>query len=198
MRHANLENALASILSQYPEGKSEYELFGLLQQAPFALFDKNCLSEPLLLFQSHFVLFHSLYQLRSLYLKEQIADIEIHSTLIKLQPYQSQKEGLTELDSLQAYYLDWRNFSTTSGHDVEQLLTQFWTAMGKGSVSIALDEVKAAFQYFELDVDSDLRQVKTVYRKYQHLHHPDKGGETQKAQQTEANFNLLKTYLSQP
>jgi hypothetical protein len=195
LRHLELENALSLILKQYPEGKSEYELFRLLQARPYQIFDKNCLSEPLLMFQSHFVLFHSLYQLRATYLSEQVADIRIHPSNIRLWPYHNNKPGMTEPDKLQGYYLDWNNFSDTTEGDVEKLLQSFWKAMQGQQSMPDRESIKAAYAYFELAADSDFRQVKTAYHKYQHLHHPDKGGDKQKSQQIEANFQRLKAYL---
>lgn len=196
MRHLELENALSLILKQYPEGKSEYEIFSILQQAPYQIFDKTSLSEPLMLFQSHFVLFHCLYQLRADYLSEQIADIDIHTTNIKLLPYQRNKPELSKLDRLQVYYLDWNNFSDTSEQDVAILLDNFWSSMSGRNTPIDTNKVEAAYEYFDLPMNSDLRQVKTIYHKYQHLHHPDKGGDKNISQQIEANFKCLKSYLS--
>lgn len=195
MRHLNLEQALAAILKQYPEGKSEYALFTLLQQPPFELFAKNSLAEPLILFQSHFVLFHSLYQLRARYLHQQSADIAIHTSHIQLLPYQVNKPELTEPDRLQAYYLDWSNFAATSAQDVTCLLDSFWKKMQGLKTQTELDDIAIAYQFFDLPYNSDIRLVKSAYFKFQHLHHPDKGGDISKSQQTEANFKRLKKYL---
>ena len=103
---------------------------------------------------------------------------------------------MTEPDKLQGYYLDWNNFSDTTEGDVEKLLQSFWKAMQGQQSMPDRESIKAAYAYFELAEDSDFRQVKTAYHKYQHLHHPDKGGNKEKSQQIEANFKRLKAYLS--
>lgn len=196
MRHLGLEQALLEILEQHPLGQSEYQIFSLLQQAPYTLFDKNCLSESLLLFQSHFILFHALYQLRAQFLLNKQADMCINASLIRLLPYHSHAKGLEAENKLEKYYLDWNNFAQTKEQDVEFLLDTFWQKMaGKVVVNTDPKLVEAAYLAFDLPLDSELRLVKARYHKLQHIHHPDKGGCYQQAQQIEQHFQQLKIYL---
>jgi len=196
LRHLGLEQALLEILDQHPQGQSEYQIFKLLQETPYSLFDKNCLSESLLLFQSHFILFHVLYQLRAQFLLNKQADMCINASLIRLLPYHSHAKGLEAENKLEKYYLDWNNFAQTKEQDVEFLLDTFWQKMaGKVVVNTDPELVEAAYLAFELPMDSELRLVKARYHKLQHIHHPDKGGCYQQAQQIEQHFQQLKIYL---
>ena len=195
MRNHHLENSLRDILATQPAGLSEYQLILILQAAPYNLFDKNALAEPLSLFQCHFVLFHSLYQIRAEYLREQQYDILIQANLIQRLPYEAGKPGIAAIDKLQQYYLDWQNFSTTQADDVDLLLTQFWRKMAGLRSEPELDEIHQAYQDFGLPPDSSLDALKREYRRLLHVHHPDKGGDTTHSQHIDKQFHLLKQYL---
>ncbi len=54
---------LQEMLRAYPAGISEYELIRALSSAGESRFDADCLCNNLSLFQTHFFLFHNLYQL---------------------------------------------------------------------------------------------------------------------------------------
>lgn len=184
------------LLERYPEGKSEYDYFTLLQTEPFAVFRHDALSEPLRLFQSHFILFHALYQLRAQFRSEQSFDIVISATSIKKVPLQIGDGELDHIDELQSYYLDWQNFAQTEQKDVEALLDDFWSKMSGGDAhSFSKTEISAAYQAFDLPYNSDLKLVKARYYHQLHSHHPDKGGEHIKAQFFEHHYRLLKSYL---
>ena len=202
MQHLHLEKYLVDILSEHPQGLSEYQLIGILQQPPYEVFDKTALSETLTLFQSHFVLFHSLYQLRAQGLRAKQYDLQIFATDIKFLPYVSEGVGLAAVDKLQNYYLDWQNFAVTTEQDVETLLSQFWYAMTGGKKNLSIDDavlskITEAYKAFELPMDSKMSVVKSTYLHLQHRHHPDKGGDKKRSQQLEAQFQLIKDYLRQ-
>lgn len=191
-----LRNCLIEILNNYPEGKSEYALFSLLQKAPYEVFNVNALSEPLSLFQSHFILFHCLYQLRTQYRTTKFVDIQINATCIKLLPYRVAEGAIARLDKLQDYYLDWQNFAQTDRDDVRDLLESFWRRMSREKTcTIKNEQIVGAYKAFDLPFDSQLNEVKARYRKLQHIHHPDKGGEHHRAQYYEKQFSILKLYL---
>ena len=195
MRNHHLENSLREILAAESEGLSEYQLIQILQAPPYSVLDKNVLAEPLSLFQCHFVLFHSLYQIRAEYLRAQQYDVLIQANHIQRLPYVAGKAGIGAIDKLQHYYLDWENFSTTQADDVELLLTQFWRKMAGLNSQPDLDEIYQAYCEFGLPVDSPLNAVKREYRRLLHLHHPDKGGNTMQTQHIDKQFRLLKNYL---
>jgi hypothetical protein len=193
-----LLDALEKILPQHTLGISEYNLLRILQQKPYQLFSSEGLSDPLLLFQTHFMLFNALYQLRDRWQKEQKANVDILVTHIRLLPYQKGQTGLSREDKLRAYYLDWQNFSNTDKYDVELLIKSFWELMSGGIKKRQQDPeaIRNAYKCLLLRYPSDFSQVKRQYRKLLHQYHPDKGGETVKTQNIEAAFSVLKIHLS--
>lgn len=190
--------ALEKILPQHSLGISEYNLIQLLQNPPYKIFIKGGMSDPLILFQTHFILFNALYQLKDLWQQEQKANLDILVTHIRYLPYQKGQVALCKEDKLRAYYLDWQNFSDTNKQDVELLIDSFWDFMTGdiNKIQQAPETVKNAYKCLMLKESSDFPQVKRQYRKLLHQYHPDKGGETEKAQQIEKAFNVLKIHLS--
>ncbi len=57
------EQHLLKVLLLHPAGLSEFELIQKLEAEEQPGFEKDCLKGNLSLFQTHFFLFHSLYQL---------------------------------------------------------------------------------------------------------------------------------------
>jgi hypothetical protein len=194
-----LLEALQDILPQHPLGIGEYDLLQVLQQAPYKLFSGVALADPLVLFQTHFMLFHALYVLKDKWLQEQNAMLDILVTHIRYLPYESGQEGLAKEDKLRAYYLDWQNFSATDKQDVERLIESFWKLMSGVDMQTQQDPetVRLAYQSLHLPQDADFYAVKRQYHRLQHQYHPDKGGETAKAQEIERAFSVLKMYLKQ-
>lgn len=197
MHQQKLLTALENILPQHSLGISEYGLLKVLQQKPYQLFSKEGLSDPLLLFQTHFILFNALYHLRDRWQAEQKASLDILVTHIRLLPYQKGQIALRKQDKLRAYYLDWQNFSDTNKQDVERLIENFWDYMAGDNKPLPISQVTLvkAFKCLLLNDQADFWEVKRQYRKLLHQHHPDKGGETKKAQQLEEAFNLLKSHF---
>ncbi|MDG1751223.1 MAG: DNA-J related domain-containing protein [Thalassotalea sp.] len=198
MPQHKLLTALEKILPQHSLGISEYNLIQILQKPPYQVFIKGGMSDPLILFQTHFILFNALYQLKDLWQAEQKANLDILVTHIRFLPYQKGPVALSKEDKLRTYYLDWQNFTDTNKQDVELLIESFWDFMAEDIKSIPQTPavIKNAFECLLLNEDADFSQVKRQYRKLLHQYHPDKGGETIKAQQIEEAFNVLKKHLS--
>ncbi len=197
-------NALVTLLAQWQdilrEGTSEYELIRALQAKPLAFFSEQAMRDPLLLFQTHFTLYNALYQLKDIWLESQQGLLEIHGTRIHLHAYQPQDPALTHADPLRTYYLDWKNFDTTSKQDVEDLLDTFWTRMtGEDAASQSnqqrIDEAMAI-----LDIAGDTHLSKAVlkrqYRKCLHDCHPDKGGRAEDTRNVVNAYSVLLEHCS--
>lgn len=106
-------------------------------------------------------------------------------------PYARAAAGLAEQDALREYYLDLSNLRDTHEDDVERLLASFWTRM-QGS-----DEKRAALELFELDRSPQpltLELIKHRYRQLVSLHHPDRGGSTQRLQSINLAMEILARY----
>jgi hypothetical protein len=194
-----LKDSLESFQTQFIQGTSEYELIKALQEPPYALFNKGALSDSLVMFQTHFVLFHCLYQLRNTWRAERVGELEIGPTLIKLHESVPREPALETADPLADYYLNWDNLKDTDAAGVEALLESFWQKMGGiSSVELATqDEIQHAITLLELpSVDNlTVAQLKQHYRKQQHAAHPDKGGSIEQSQLVLQAYTLLRKYL---
>ena len=203
-KHAELQVLLQDILStfkaQFIEGISEFEIITLLKKPPYLLFDDDALRDPLMLFQTHFVLFHSLYHLRNDWRAQSVGELSIGATLIKLQPMLSFDAALQATDPLGDYYLDWSNFSATDEAGVEDLLNRFWQAMAGGEMQYPISQEALSEASSNLQIDSveglSLVQLKQQYRKLQHANHPDKGGSVEDSQRVLQAYTTLHKYLS--
>jgi DnaJ-domain-containing protein 1 len=192
---APLQPILHEILLTHNDGMSEYALFNRLKLPPYELFTTEALRDPLSLFQSHFILFNALYQLRDTWLRNKTGLLEIHYSCIRYHPWKVGKSGLITQDKLRTYYLDWTNLSDTDQSQVEALLDSFWSALS-GMPSQVQDNDMSQLQALDLlnlTTPYSFQQLKQQYRKMLHKHHPDKGGNNCKTVQLQNAYARLKT-----
>ncbi len=191
--HVNQNDILVETLQHFQgifrNGVSEYNLIQILKDKPFKLFNDNALNDTLALFQTHFVLFNALYQLQQRWRQDQTGLLRIHTTKILLEPYIRQHAAIGEHDALARYYLDWNNFSDTNINDVDAMLDSFWERMA-GKTMVDTTELSHAKAILEIPEDKVMTKafLKMKLRQLQHQHHPDKGGDPDKAK------NLMMAY----
>jgi hypothetical protein len=193
------------LLEENSEGFSEHQLLTLLQQQPHAFFATDALRDPLLLFQSHFLLFHCLYLLRNRWQKSHHAQLSISVLNIKksrldidktltqtlTNPSIEDKNSLFNADPMAHYYLDWSYFSTTSSDDVDELLNRFWK---KVWVPQQEEDIQQALIIMELDALVPSPQLKQQYRRLVQRFHPDKGGDSEHFKKICQAFHQLRQY----
>ncbi|NMH59886.1 DNA-J related domain-containing protein [Alteromonas ponticola] len=191
-RNTVLIETLQHFQATFSEGISEYHLIELLKQEPYALFNKDALSDSLALFQTHFVLFNALYQLQQRWRLDKTGVLRIHTTHIVLEPFVHQGAAIAEPDQLAAYYLDWDNFTNTKVDEVDQMLDDFWQRMA-GVKSYDEAEILDARNVMQIPEDARLSRtlLKQQFRRLQHQHHPDKGGDPEKSKHIVAAFETL-------
>lgn len=188
-----LQDILRTILLNHSDGLSEYELLKLLQSEPYSLFVKQNLAQPLVLFQTHFILFNALYHVRDYCLAEEVGMLHIDCLCIRLTPWQPGQTGLQALNKLRAYYLDWQHIEDTNQEEVETLLGNFWQGMsGLTKTTNDMSEPEA-LKLLNLDKLGTQQELKKQYRKMLHLHHPDKGGDTTHTRLLHQAYGCLKT-----
>lgn len=192
---ANLKGVVLDALRRFPLGLSEYELLKFLQAAGHIQFERIALLDNLSLFQTHFVLFHTLYTLREELWQEDKQVLDISPLKIVLYSFDKKdfdekdfdetgvdeegdsantdilNAGLTEHDPLRDYYLDINNLEQTTGDEVTRLLDSFWTRLE------ANDQRVAALEVLELTEPVDYTTIKQQYRRLAMQHHPDRGGD---------------------
>jgi DnaJ-domain-containing protein 1 len=192
---APLQPILHDILQTHINGLSEYELFNHLKSPPYELFTTEALRDPLSLFQSHFIVFNALYQLRDTWLRDKTGLLEIHCSCIRKTPWEAGEVGLIAHDNLRAYYLDWTHLSDTDQSQVEVLLDSFWLAFS-GMPSQVQDNnmsVQKALDLLNVTTPYSSQQLKQQYRKMLHKHHPDKGGNNGQTVKLHSAYERLKT-----
>lgn len=188
----DLADQVLQLLQAAPDGLAEYALIQQLKTQHSGHLPNLPLTDKLVLFRTHFLLFNALYRLRDRLWQAQTYLLEISPLCIRLLPYQAGSAALSERDALRDYYLDMSQLGDTDERDVERLLTSFWTRMQGG------EEKLAALQLFELDDDAplDLARIKQRYRQLVSLHHPDRGGSTQRLQSINKAMEILSRYYN--
>ncbi len=177
---------LQQVLRAHPAGISEFNLIKWLEADGQAGFDKDCLRTSLSLFQTHFLLFHSLYLLRDELSARGDARLDISALRIQLVPLtQTSPSAIDRHDPLRNYYLDLSNLQNTRDNEVEALLNTFWARF------IGNDERRQALNVLELQDPVDWPTIKTRHRKLAMQHHPDRGGDEARLQAINAAMNRL-------
>jgi len=187
----DLAEQVLELLCEMPEGCSEYQLIQQLKARHSTHIPHLALTDKLVLFRTHFLLFNALYQLRDRLWQEQRAHLLINPLCVQLQPYRAGPEALSEHDPLRAYYLNLQHLRETSEDDVEKLLASFWTRMQGG------DEKRAALELFELEELNEPLTLLLIKRRYRQLvsqHHPDRGGSTTRLQSINLAMEILERY----
>lgn len=186
----DLTEQLLELLQACSQGCSEYELIQQLKARHSRHIPDLPLTDRLVLFRTHFVLFNALYRLRDQLWAEQRGHLQISALCTCLLPYQAGCAGLSEHDPLRDYYLDVQHLRETSASDVDKLLASFWTRLQGG------DEKHAALELFELHEEQhlDLHTIKYRYRQLVSLHHPDRGGSTGRLQSINQAMEILQRY----
>lgn len=177
---------LLAVLRAHPAGISEYELIRTLESSGEPGFDAECLRDNLSLFQTHFFLFHNLYQLHEQLWNSGEAHLNISPLCIQLLPItDSATSAISEHNPLRDYYLNIENLNDTTANDVESLLGKFWQRFVRN------DERSNALAELELSDPVDWSTIKTQHRRLAMQHHPDRGGDEQRLQAINAAMDVL-------
>jgi DnaJ-domain-containing protein 1 len=185
-----LMEQLLELLREAQDGLSEHQLIRRLKATHCTHIPQLPLTDRLVLFRTHFLLFNALYRLRDRLWQERSAHLEISPLLIRLLPYQDGSRNLTGHDPLRSYYLDESHLRDTSERDVERLLQSFWTRMHGG------EQRQAALELFGLDSGSDYPAIRLRYRQLVSQHHPDRGGSTTRLQSINKAMEILERYYN--
>lgn len=176
--------AVQTELKNRCDGVGEYDLMQALRvQGYFDFLSKPAL--PHELFRAHFFLFHALYLIRDIYLKNKTYILNINTLKIQLAPYCKGENNLQEEDKLRSYYLDFNNLEKTSEDDVYDMLASFWNKVNH------FDNRDDALAELGLKDPVDDKTIKQEYRRLIMQHHPDRGGDTEKLKKLNDVIKLL-------
>jgi len=182
----SLADLVLQALDAHPLGISEYELIQWLKNTGHEPFQDVVFWDRLSLFQTHFILFHTLYQLKQRCCESNRGKLEINPLNIILLPIgKSAGCDVVEHDPLLDYYLDIDNLKNTSENDIAELLTNFWNTLSNK------DKRSAALRELELNDPVDYVTIKHQHRRLVMQHHPDRGGSKEKLQTINTAMDLL-------
>ncbi|WP_339079102.1 DNA-J related domain-containing protein [Pseudomonas sp. TMP9] len=184
------------LLRGAPNGMTEYDLIQQLKKRHCSHIPNQPLTDALVLFRTHFLLFNALYRLRERLWASQSGYLRITALDIQLLPFeggyaQSDSLQLNAHDPLRDYYLDMSQLRDTDEHEVARLLRSFWSCLEGG------EQQQAALALFELtDSPQPLTpgRIKQRYRQLVSLHHPDRGGSTERLQSINKAMEILESY----
>lgn len=163
---------LHGILRAHPEGIKEYDLLLILKEKGLPLFKDLEFADPLVLFRTHFMLFHLLYHLRDRLDMAKKGIVEIHALKIVLLPWQSNSRGLPQVrDRMGEYYRDLAQIEGTGRPEINAMIEQFWQDY------IAYQFRPESFSVLGLDQKATRAEIKQRYRSLAKQHHPDRGGD---------------------
>ena len=149
----------------------EYDLLMKLRDQGHTYFVKLDLNNSLELFKAHYLLFHLLYQLKEKLLLEKKASLNIHCTMISLEPYTEEAATLAEYDYIKGYYSDLSKLETFSKEETDSMINDFWKRMAK-----LPNENEEALEVLNLSKGASDEDIKVSYKKLALIHHPDRGG----------------------
>ncbi len=123
------------------------------------------------LYKKHFYLFHILYKIRNLLLKEN-RTIIISALEIRLCRSSSTEQNLAEPDGLSEFYLNENNLNL-SDEEVNEMLSLFWKKY------LAVEQKTHAIEVLGLQGIEPLNTniIKKQFNKLALKHHPDRGGD---------------------
>lgn len=150
---------------------SEHTLLKYLRAQHCAALPDGPLANPLVLFRSHWLLFHGLYELRDRLLARGEGLLRVDPLDIRLLPYTAGQQGLAAHDPLREVYRDLTPLQTTGAADVLALMGSFQARLR------AARHYHQALQVLDLQAPADLAVVRQQYRRLAMRHHPDRGGD---------------------
>jgi hypothetical protein len=182
-----LEDLIFDHLETQAPGVSEYDLIQYLRdQNCFSLHPDELLSsDSLIMFQTHFIVFHALYRLRDRVRKLESNELDLNPVCIRLLSFTRGDAALAEFDALYDYYMDINNLAETRSEDVDEMLERFWLRLDNS------ERRAEALKELELEdpVSNDI--IREQYRRLAMKHHPDRGGETEKLQRINTAVSIL-------
>lgn len=180
------QQLVLKLLTARIEGYTEYELLKVLAERGVLEYGSAQSRDSLALYRTHFLLFHVLYGLRDRLRAQRSGDLEIHPLSIRLQLHVARdSSALDRPDPLRDYYLNWDNFTQTTGSDVNEMLGRFWIK------HVRNDRRAEALSVLGLADPVDDDTIKQTWRRLAMQHHPDRGGDGGQLREINAAVGIL-------
>jgi hypothetical protein len=183
----HLAAPLEHLLRAAPEGLSEFDLIRRLQTArDCPEFGAESLRDPLSLFRTHFILFHSLYRLAD-DLAAGGETVQVHCLRCRIVPAPgtAASRSLQQPNPVRGYYLDAANLEREDADSVERMMGAFWRQF------LRQDRRAEALAVLGLSDPVRRPEIKAAYRRLVMRHHPDRGGDTATLQRLNEALAIL-------
>jgi len=217
-----LRQALTLLLFEEQKHFSEHQLIQTLGKSPFLLLDPQSLRDNLGLFRTHFILFHSLYQLKSEWQLKRWGILEISPLLIQFKP--SLGEQFRDNAYHKGHYkrtpIPDVGQQETAGQPPEQKtkrdvdksdpLALYYLDISNliTSTEQSVDEYlnrfwveflnpqqkQKALNTLGCSTESTPQEIKKSYRQLAMQHHPDRGGNAHQFHQVQEAYDILTVY----
>lgn len=184
-----LLSALLVELQTCADGCSEHQLLKRLRTRQELPLPEGPLADPLVLFQSHWLVFHGLYELRDRLLSRGEALLHIDPLGIQLLPYDPGEIALAVHDPVREVYRDLSPLETTGAADVLALIGGFQARLQSAR------DYQQALTVLGLEAPVDLAAVRRQYRRLAMAYHPDRGGDARRFTALRAARETLERYL---
>ncbi len=186
--------AIESILRQHPEGISELALIKQLQTTPWTLLGTVNFQEPAQLYPVHFLIYHAVYRIRDALSEHgEIVSTSPLCLKITIDLVVSGSGTPATQDELRKYYLDLSHYELSEAV-IDSLMTNFWAGhSGQLPDHSALQSAAGQLGFESLPDAFDI--IKRRYRREVMATHPDRGGDTERIQQLNAAFQVLKSHF---
>lgn len=178
-------SSIQAFLDEHPEGFKEYDLLYHLDEQGFFLELDTEASSSLLLFQKHFLLFHVLYSINQQLVADKQGALSISPLLIKKLDHVAADTQIGALDALSEYYLDMNHLESANEENVNELLDLFWRKYLRN------EKRGDALKVLGLSEPVTDKEIVQRYRELVSVHHPDKGGDTDKIQAINEAYAVL-------
>ncbi len=181
---SRLLEQVRTIVESSADGLSEHALIKALREDPDCILPEGSLSDPVILYRVHFLVFHALYHLRDRYRESREANLFIGPLLICREAYETGEAGLAKNDSLRRFYLDLDNLEA-SREEIEDLLAR------ANQFLVSDSERAEALRTLELDEHASREDIRRRFRELAMRHHPDRGGDGENFKRICAAMELL-------
>lgn len=218
-----LEQALSDLLKYGDEQFTEHQLIKILTDKPLQIFEEQALRKNLGLFQTHFILFHVLYKLRTKWVGERKCWLEISPLTIGILPLKSSMDGADQMEKTAKFQTTLANEKRLTGVEhgnvgepaMSELiatdplteyylnLNNLWQA-SEHSVSNLLNlfwqdylhpaQKLPAFKLLGCSPRDNPKAIKKAYRKLAMKYHPDRGGDTDRFKKLQEAYSVVKLY----
>lgn len=178
-------SSIQKFLDERMESFKEYDLLSHLDNQGFFKELDSEISSSLLLFQKHFLIFHVLYSINQEMVETKKGALLISPLEIKKLDYVEADTQIGEVDALSEYYLDLQHLKSANEDNVNELLDGFW------EMYLRNEKRGDALKTLGLCDPVTDKEITQCYRKLASVHHPDKGGDTNKIQAINEAYAIL-------